>query len=71
MRYLSAKFSVILPNNDANLRQTCLDLVSSFAGEAGFESFEEQDGHLVGALTHALTHDPAKGYALYIDFIAH
>lgn len=30
-----------------------------------------QDGHLVGALTHALTHDPAKGYALYIDFIAH
>lgn len=29
-----------------------------------------QDGHLVGALTHALTHDPAKGYALYIDFIA-
>lgn len=30
-----------------------------------------QDGHLVGTLTHALTHDPAKGYALYIDFIAH
>lgn len=30
-----------------------------------------QDGHLVGVLTHALTHDPAKGYALYIDFIAH
>ncbi|MCM1404625.1 MAG: hypothetical protein NC133_03975 [Prevotella sp.] len=30
-----------------------------------------QDGHLVGALTHALTHDPAKGYALYVDFIAH
>lgn len=30
-----------------------------------------QDGHLVGALTHALTHDPAKGYALYIDFIAY
>ena len=30
-----------------------------------------QDGHLVGALTHALTHDPTKGYALYIDFIAH
>ena len=30
-----------------------------------------QDGHLVGALTHALTHDPAKGYALYIDFITH
>ena len=29
-----------------------------------------QDGHLVGALTHALTQDPAKGYALYIDFIA-
>ncbi len=29
-----------------------------------------QDGHLVGALTHALTYDPAKGYALYIDFIA-
>lgn len=29
-----------------------------------------QNGHLVGALTHALTHDPAKGYALYIDFIA-
>ena len=48
MRYLSAKFSVILPTNDAQLRQTCLDLVSSFAGEAGFESFEEQDGQLVG-----------------------
>lgn len=30
-----------------------------------------QDGHLVGALTHALTHDPAKGYALYIDFITY
>ena len=30
-----------------------------------------QDGHLVGTLTHALTHDPAKGYALYIDFIAY
>lgn len=30
-----------------------------------------QNGHLVGVLTHALTHDPAKGYALYIDFIAH
>lgn len=29
-----------------------------------------QDGHLVGVLTHALTRDPAKGYALYIDFIA-
>ena len=30
-----------------------------------------QDGHLVGTLTHALTHDPAKGYALYIDFMAY
>ena len=30
-----------------------------------------QDGHLVGALTHALTHDPTKGYGLYIDFIAY
>ena len=29
-----------------------------------------QDGHLVGVLTHAMTRDPAKGYALYIDFIA-
>lgn len=28
-----------------------------------------QDGHLVGALTHAITHDPAKGYALYVDFM--
>lgn len=29
-----------------------------------------QDGHLVGVLTHALTRDAAKGYALYIDFVA-
>jgi stage IV sporulation protein B len=29
-----------------------------------------QNGHLVGALTHATTHDPAKGYAVYIDFVA-
>ena len=29
-----------------------------------------QDGHLVGVLTHALTRDATKGYALYIDFIA-
>lgn len=28
-----------------------------------------QDNHLVGVLTHAITHDPAKGYALYIDFV--
>lgn len=28
-----------------------------------------QDGHIVGALTHALTHDPAKGYAIYVDFM--
>ncbi|MDR0383697.1 MAG: hypothetical protein LBH47_00005 [Christensenellaceae bacterium] len=27
-----------------------------------------QNGHLVGILTHATTHDPAKGYAVYIDF---
>lgn len=30
-----------------------------------------QNGHLVGTLTHAMTHDPAKGYALYIDFITY
>jgi stage IV sporulation protein B len=29
-----------------------------------------QDNHLVGALTHATTADPAKGYAVYIDFVA-
>ncbi len=29
-----------------------------------------QDGHLVGALTHAMSHDPNKGYAIYIDFVA-
>jgi stage IV sporulation protein B len=29
-----------------------------------------QDGHLVGALTHASVHDAAKGYAVYIDFVA-
>ena len=28
-----------------------------------------QNGHLVGALTHAITHDPSKGYAVYIDFV--
>jgi stage IV sporulation protein B len=28
-----------------------------------------QNGHLVGALTHAATSDPAKGYAVYIDFV--
>lgn len=28
-----------------------------------------QNGHIVGALTHAITHDPAKGYALYVDFM--
>ena len=30
-----------------------------------------QNGHLVGTLTHAMTHDPAKGYALYIDFMTY
>jgi stage IV sporulation protein B len=29
-----------------------------------------QDNHLIGALTHATTYDPSKGYAIYIDFIA-
>ncbi|MDR1917973.1 MAG: hypothetical protein LBQ05_03225 [Christensenellaceae bacterium] len=29
-----------------------------------------QNGHLVGALTHATTSDNAKGYAVYIDFVA-
>lgn len=29
-----------------------------------------QNGHIVGALTHAITHDPAKGYAIYLDFMA-
>ena len=28
-----------------------------------------QDGKLVGVLTHATTSDPAKGYAVYIDFV--
>lgn len=48
MRYLAVKFSVKLASDDALLRQTCLDLVSSYAGEAGFESFEEQDDLLIG-----------------------
>lgn len=48
MRYLSAKFSLSLASDDSNLRQTCLDLIASFAGEAGFESFEETDNGLTG-----------------------
>ena len=48
MKYLAAKFNVNLPTDDAILRQTCLDLISSYAGEAGFESFEEHDGVLTG-----------------------
>jgi stage IV sporulation protein B len=28
-----------------------------------------QDGKLAGVLTHATTGDPAKGYAVYIDFV--
>ncbi len=48
MRYLSAKFTVKLPPEEEHLRQTCLDLISTYAGEAGFESFEESDGHLTG-----------------------
>lgn len=28
-----------------------------------------QNGHLIGALTHAIKNDPQKGFATYIDFM--
>ena len=48
MRYLSAKFNLDMASDDSMLRQTCLDLIASYAGEAGFESFEETDNTLTG-----------------------
>ncbi len=48
MRYLSAKFNLDMDSDDSMLRQTCLDLIASYAGEAGFESFEETDNTLIG-----------------------
>ena len=54
MRYLSAKFSLSLDSNDDMLRQICFDLITSLAGEAGFESFEETDEGLTGYVKEEL-----------------
>ena len=58
--------SMIIRITDPRLLDTTGGIVHGMSGSPII-----QNGHLVGALTHALTHDPAKGYALYIDFIAH
>lgn len=57
--------SMVIRITDPRLLDTTGGIVHGMSGSPII-----QDGHLVGALTHALTHDPAKGYALYIDFIA-
>jgi len=58
--------SMVIRITDPRLLDTTGGIVHGMSGSPII-----QDGHLVGALTHALTHDPAKGYALYIDFIAY
>ena len=54
MRYLSAKFNLDMASDDSTLRQTCLDLIASYAGEAGFESFEETETGLLGYVQQAI-----------------
>ncbi len=56
--------SMVIRITDPRLLSTTGGIVHGMSGSPII-----QDGHLVGALTHALTHDPAKGYAIYIDFI--
>ena len=58
--------SMVIRITDQRLLDTTGGIVHGMSGSPII-----QDGHLVGVLTHALTHDPAKGYGLYIDFIAY
>ncbi len=58
--------SMVIRITDPRLLSTTGGIVHGMSGSPII-----QDGHLVGTLTHALTHDPAKGYALYIDFMAY
>ncbi len=58
--------SMVIRITDKRLLDTTGGIVHGMSGSPII-----QNGHLVGTLTHAMTHDPAKGYALYIDFMTY